>query len=43
MADPPLSPPSRLDRALGFAGVAAGGVLLGAFVIDIPPDLNVVR
>jgi hypothetical protein len=43
MANPPLSPPSRLDLALGFAGVVAGGVLLAAYVTDIPPDLNVVR
>jgi hypothetical protein len=35
--------PSSLDRALGAAGIVGGAVLLAAFVIDIPGDVNTLR
>ncbi len=35
--------PSVGTRALGLAGILGGAVLLAAFVVDIAPELNVVR
>src|SRR6188508_3360264 len=36
------SPPAT-TRLLGLAGILGGAVLLAAFVIEIPPDLNDAR
>jgi hypothetical protein len=38
-----MAPPTVAARALGAAGVLGGLVLLGAFVLDIRPDLNWIR
>ena len=35
--------PSPSSRLLGFAGILGGVLLLAAFVIDVAPDLNVIR
>jgi len=35
--------PSTSSRVLGLVGVLGGAVLLAAFVVDIAPDLNVLR
>lgn len=35
--------PSTLNRLLGLAGVLGGALLLAVFVIDIGPELNVLR
>ncbi|MEZ0241281.1 MAG: hypothetical protein ACAH65_10830 [Chloroflexota bacterium] len=32
-----------MSRVLGVAGIVGGAVLLAAFVIEIPPDLNTLR
>lgn len=37
------SSPSPSSRALGLAGISGGAVLLAAFVIDIAPELNILR
>jgi hypothetical protein len=38
-----LAAPSALSRALGGFGIVGGLVLMAAFVIDIPPEVNVGR
>ena len=38
-----LVAPSPTSRLLGLAGIVGGVVLLAAFVVEIPPDLNLVR
>lgn len=43
MAHSLSAPPSTLNRALGLVGILGGAVLLAAFVVDISPDLNVLR
>ncbi len=35
--------PSPVSRALGLAGIVGGVVLLAAFVIQIAPELNIIR
>ena len=35
--------PSVSGRVLGLAGILGGGVLLAAFVLEIPADLNIIR
>jgi len=37
------APPSATTRLLGLAGILGGAVLLAAFVIGIPPNLNDAR
>jgi hypothetical protein len=44
MTTPELAgPPTASTRVLGLAGILGGVVLLAAFVIEIPPDLNDAR
>ena len=37
------APPSATTLSLGLAGILGGAVLLAAFVIEIPPDVNDAR
>jgi hypothetical protein len=43
MAGPRATPGSVSNLALGFLGILGGTVLLVAFALDIPSDLNVLR
>jgi hypothetical protein len=43
MLESPAAPPSTSSRVLGLLGIVGGAVLLAAFIVDISPDLNVVR
>jgi hypothetical protein len=43
ITDEPARPSSAVDRFLGLAGILGGSVLLAAFVVDIPSELNIVR
>ena len=43
MAHTIAAPPSASTRLLGLAGILGGAVLLAAFLIEIPPDLNDAR
>jgi hypothetical protein len=35
--------PSASSRALGLTGILGGSILLAAFLVDVPPDLNPLR
>ncbi len=39
----PLAAPSASSRVLGLIGILGGGVLLPAFVLEIPAGLNILR
>lgn len=43
MTPPTAAPPTGSTRLLGLAGILGGAVLLAAFVVEIPPDLNGAR